>query len=68
MRWRGTLAPLDPGQDHRQTLGRPVAVTGSDGTFLPSGANWYPQVGDSPASYRVKLDLPSGQRGLVPGL
>ena len=67
MRWRGRIAPLDPAQDHRQTLGRPVAVTGSDGTFLPSGANWYPQVGDSPASYRVKLDLPSGQRGLVPG-
>jgi len=66
-RWRGTLAPLDRGQDHRQTLGRPVAVTGRDGTFLPSSAFWYPQVRDSAASYRVQLDLPLGQRGLVPG-
>ncbi|HSD60500.1 MAG TPA: M1 family aminopeptidase, partial [Burkholderiales bacterium] len=37
-----------------------------EGSFLHSGSGWYPQ----PAtlfSYRVKLTLPAGQRGLVAG-
>jgi len=71
IRWHGTLAPLDRSIDHRQTLGRPVAVSGAEGTFLPSGSFWYPVVmgRDGPllATYRVALDLPAGERGLVPG-
>jgi aminopeptidase N len=71
VRWQGTLAPLERSVDHRQTLGRPVAATGTEGTFLPSGSFWYPVIvgPDGPllASYRVTLDLPSGERGVVPG-
>jgi len=71
VRWHGTLAPLDRSVDHRQTLARPVAGTGAEGTFLHSGSFWYPVIvgPDGPllASYRVALDLPAGERGLVPG-
>jgi len=65
--WQGVLAPLDRGLDHRGTLGRPVAASGNEGTFLPAGSHWYPVVGDFLASYRVSVDLPSGQRAVVPG-
>jgi hypothetical protein len=37
------------------------------GSFLPGGTGWYPEVGTAPFSYRVSLDLPANQRGLVPG-
>jgi aminopeptidase N len=67
MRWRGTLAPIDGSLDHRGTLGPPVAVSGPAGTFLPSGSYWYPVVGELLGSYRVAVDVPAGQRGVVPG-
>ncbi len=67
IRWRGTLAPTDPSLNHRQTLGRPLATSGPSGTFLPSGSGWYPAVGNLLGSYRVAVDLPAGQRGVVPG-
>ncbi|MCL4802582.1 MAG: hypothetical protein KJ025_23545 [Burkholderiales bacterium] len=71
MRWRGTLAPLDRSLDHRQTLGHAAAVAGAEGTFLPAASAWYPTVvgrdGPLRASYRVALDLPERERGLVPG-
>jgi aminopeptidase N len=65
--WRGRLAPLDDSLDHQQTLGRPVAVSGENGTFLPDASNWYPRIVGGLARYKVKLELPSGQRGLVAG-
>jgi len=67
IRWRGVLAPLDLSLDHRGTLGRPIAATGPSGTFLPSGSYWYPVVGNFLGSYRVAIDLPEGQRGVVAG-
>ena len=67
IRWHGTLAPIDVALDHRGTLGRPVAASGPGGTFLPSGSYWYPVVGDLFGSYRVTIDLPADQRGVVPG-
>jgi len=67
IRWRGMLAPLDLSLDHRGTLGRPIAATGPRGTFLPSGSYWYPVIGNFLGSYRVAIDLPEGQRGVVAG-
>jgi aminopeptidase N len=65
--WQGKLAPLDDSLDHRQTLSRPVAVSGENGTFLPDASDWYPRVVGGLARYKVKLQLPAGQRGLVAG-
>lgn len=65
--WQGKLAPLDDSLDHQQTLGRPIAVSGAAGTFLPDASGWYPRVADELARYKVKLELPAGQRGLVAG-
>jgi uncharacterized iron-regulated protein len=62
----GTLPPLDPGIDHRGVLKAlpPMASTG--GSYLPAGSGWHP----APAGayrYTVRLKLPEGQKGLVPG-
>jgi aminopeptidase N len=65
--WRGTLAPLDPSIGHRQTLGRTAPATGKEGTFLPSSALWHPAVAGTLTAYRIVIDLPEGQRGVVPG-
>ncbi|MBP6058816.1 MAG: M1 family peptidase [Nitrosomonas sp.] len=65
--WRGKLAQLDDSLDHQQTLGRPVAVSSEAGTFLPDASGWYPRIVDGLARYKVKLELPAGQRGLVAG-
>lgn len=65
--WRGTLAPLDTALDHRQTLGRAESVTGARGTFLPASGVWYPRIAGALESYRLTLELPAGQRGLVAG-
>ena len=67
MRWRGRLAVLDATLDHRQTLGAATPVTGIEGTFLPAASAWYPQVRGLMPGYRVSIDLPRGQRGIVPG-
>jgi len=65
--WRGTLHPLDDTLDHEQTLGRPVAVSGEAGTFLPNASSWYPRVTDGLIHYSVQIELPPSQRGLVAG-
>ncbi len=65
--WRGTLAPLDTSLSHRQTLGRAEPVSAPQGTFLPDSSVWYPRIGETLGHYRVKLDLPASQRGLVAG-
>lgn len=67
IQWKGTLAPLDDSLDHQQTLGRPFAVSGEAGTFLPDASDWYPRVAGHFARYRVNIELPSGQKGLVAG-
>jgi hypothetical protein len=63
--YRGRLQPL-AGLDHRQVLGALPAMAGSEGSFLSSGAGWYPDPGRA-FSYRLNLRLPTGQKGLVPG-
>ena len=65
--WSGRLAPLDRSQDHRDTLTYAEPASASDGTFLPAGSGWYPAVSGALERYSVELDLPAGQRGLVPG-
>jgi len=65
--WQGTLAPLDTSLSHRQTLGRAEPVSAPQGTFLPDSSVWYPRIGETLGHYRLTLDLPAGQRGLVAG-
>ncbi|WP_293006478.1 M1 family metallopeptidase [Nitrosomonas sp.] len=67
IQWKGTLAALDTSLDHQQTLGRPVAVSGESGSFLPDGSNWYPRIVGHLARYKISIELPSGQKGLVAG-
>jgi hypothetical protein len=66
VRYRGRLEPL-PAADHRDVLHGLPTIADPGGSFLPSGAGWYPEIGSGPVTYRVSLDLPAGQRGLVPG-
>lgn len=63
--YQGSLAPL-PDLDHRQVLARLSPMAAPEGSYLPSGSGWYPDPG-VPFSYRLKLTLPPGQKGLVPG-
>ena len=67
MHWRGELAALDTSLDHHQTLGRNEPASSEAGTFLPDSSGWYPHLADKLASYRVTINLPAGQRGLVAG-
>ena len=64
--YRGTLAPLQDA-DHREVLGRLPPMADPRGSYLPAGSGWYPDFGEMPFAFRVRLDLPSDQRGLVPG-
>ena len=67
LRWSGELEPLDQRLEHRDTLTYGAPASGPQGTFLPAGSGWYPAVEGQLERYRVALDLPAGQRGLVPG-
>ncbi len=65
--WRGELSPLDTSLDHPQTLGRNDPASAEAGTFLPDSSGWYPFLADKLASYSLRIELPPGQRGIVPG-
>jgi aminopeptidase N len=67
LRWSGELAALDRNLDHRDTLTYAAPASAQEGTFLPAGSGWYPAVEGALERYVVNLDLPAGQRGLVPG-
>ena len=67
IQWRGKLSPLDASLDHRQALRAAEPVSGAEGTFLPDASGWYPRIAGALARYRVRLELPRGQRGLVAG-
>lgn len=67
IRWRGELSALDTSLDHPQTLGRNEPASSAAGTFLPDSSGWYPYIAEKLASYRVSIELPTGQRGVVAG-
>ena len=62
----GVLPALDPQLDFRRVLRELPPMASPEGSFLGAGAGWYPRPA-RPFSYRVRLSLPAGQRGLVPG-
>lgn len=64
--YRGTLPPLQDA-DHREVLGRLPPMADPRGSFLPAGSGWYPDFGEMPFAFYVRLDLSADQRGLVPG-
>ena len=66
VRYRGQLDPL-PAADHREVLRGLTPMADPRGSFLPGGTGWHPEVGATFFTYRLSLDLPDGQRGLVPG-
>jgi len=63
--YAGTLPPLPAAQQARGPDPAPLYAS-ADGSYLAPGARWYPDPGE-PFTYRVKLSLPAGQKGLVPG-
>jgi hypothetical protein len=66
LRYGGALAPLVE-TDHRGTLEGLPPMASARGSYLPAGTGWYAQIGDHLFDYRLLLELPAGQRGLVPG-
>jgi aminopeptidase N len=66
VRYQGRLEPL-PAADHRDVLRGLPPMADLRGSFLPGGTGWYPEIGSAPFTYQVSLDVPAGQRGLVPG-
>ncbi len=66
LRYGGELAPLVE-TDHRGTLQGLPPMASARGSWLPAGTGWYAQIDDHLFTYRVLLELPPGQRGLVPG-
>jgi hypothetical protein len=66
LRYAGRLAAV-PEADHRDTLQELPPMAGTTGSYLPAGTGWYPLIGEHQFTYRVDLELPPGQRGLVPG-
>ncbi len=64
--YEGALAPLDRRADHRRVLRRLPPMAAPEGSFLSAGSAWYPWPG-ALFTYRVRLSLPAGQRGLVAG-
>jgi len=66
IRYHGRLEPL-PATDDRGVLGRLPPMADSRGSFLPGDAGWYPASAETTFTYRVRVDLPANQRGVVPG-
>jgi hypothetical protein len=66
VRYRGRLEPLMTA-DHREVLSGLPPMADARGSFLPGGTGWYPELAAPAFTYRLLLDLPESQRGLVPG-
>ncbi|WP_143025089.1 M1 family metallopeptidase [Franzmannia pantelleriensis] len=58
LHWQGRLEPA------QQQRGLRLSEAGS---FLPSGAGWYPSLLEPPFSLSLTLELPPGQRGVASG-
>lgn len=66
LRYSGTLSPVVEADD-RGVLGGLPPMTGERGTYLPAGTGWYPEVDVDTFTYRASVEMPAGQRALVPG-
>jgi hypothetical protein len=66
MRYRGEIEPLAQA-DERSVLGGLPPMASERGSFLPAGSGWYPELAVDTFTYRINLELPAGQRGLVAG-
>ena len=64
--YSGTLPALDPSLDFRAVMQTNRAMVSPAGSYLPAASDWYPAT-ERPFRYSVRLSLPVGQRGLVPG-
>ncbi len=64
--YAGTLPTLDRSLTHRDVLQNMTPMASPEGSFLPAASGWYPAPGPQ-FTYRLKLSLPDGQRGLVAG-
>ncbi len=65
--WGGRLDALNDGATHRDTLRTDRAVADERGSFLPAVAYWHPIVSGGFSRYEVSIDVPSADRGIVPG-
>ncbi len=68
--YHGQLQPLDTSLDHREVLGFIPAMADRQGSYLPASGyqpSWYPSFDAAAFTYNLSLDLPTDQRGLVPG-
>jgi aminopeptidase N len=65
--WRGTVDPLDEALSHRDTLRNARPVAGARGSFLPGSTLWHPVVAGGLSGYRVMIEVPAGQKAIVPG-
>ena len=63
--YQGTLPPLAE-RDHKGVLAHLPPMADPQGSYLSAGSGWYPDPG-APFSYRLSLQLPAGQKGLVAG-
>jgi aminopeptidase N len=66
LQYTATLQPLAD-IDHRGTLTGLPPMSDARGSYLPAGTGWYPEADEAAFTYRLTLQLPAGQRGLVPG-
>ncbi len=65
--WHGRLEALDATLDHRTVLTYAAPVSAPRGTFLPSATRWHPVFDGAGLAYRIAIDVPEGQHGIVPG-
>ncbi|MCU0870235.1 MAG: hypothetical protein MUF30_11690, partial [Burkholderiales bacterium] len=66
--WHATLDALPDTDDHRATLAADRAHADLRGSFVPAASRWLPDIdGVAFFTHRIAVDLPDGQKGLVPG-
>lgn len=64
IQYKGRLSRMPENPDQ---LGNAPMVASESGSYLGAGAAWHPTFDGVAASYRMTLNLPSPQKGVVPG-
>jgi hypothetical protein len=67
LHYTARLHPFAKTADPRSPFGPAGAVAGEEGSYLPASSGWYLQLNTAKFTYRLSLDMPKGQKGLVPG-